>query len=88
MEEINFLIDTSLGEVDVTLYADGWAAMTFVEQDEDDPVMVEELVHGSDEVRQGLITLGLPEDEATELAEELWDELDEKEQSERAGPSP
>ncbi|MGH2807787.1 MAG: hypothetical protein ACRDKT_10990 [Actinomycetota bacterium] len=83
MEEIDFLIDTSLGEVDVTLYADGWGAFTFTEQS-DDPVMAEVFVKGVDEVAEGLTTLGLPAAEAVELAEELWDELDENEQRERA----
>lgn len=82
MEEINFLIDTSLGEVDVTLYGDGWGAFSFVEE-ADDPVLAEVFVKGADEVAEGLQTLGLPDDEAAELAEELWEELDEKEQRER-----
>jgi hypothetical protein len=83
MEEIDFLIDTSLGEVDVTLYGDGWGAFTFVEETED-PVLAEVFVKGPDEVAEGFQTIGLPTDEATELAEELWEELDENEQRERA----
>ena len=83
MEEINFLIDTTMGEVDVTLYADGWASFSFTEETED-PTLVEEFVRGPAEVQSGLQTLGLTDDEAEELAEELWEELDETEQAERS----
>ena len=83
MEDIDFLVDSSLGEVEVLLLADGWASFRLLD-DSNDPLLVEDIVRKATDVARCLITVGLPAPEADELATELWDELDETEQQERA----
>jgi len=83
MEQIDFVIESSIGDVSVQLGSDGWTSFTLLDPG-DDPVIVEEIVRKEPDVATGLVTLGLPQDEANELATELWDELDENEQAERA----
>ena len=83
MEQIDFVIESSLGDVSVQLGDDGWTAFTMLDPG-DDPLIVEEIVRKEPDVATGLVTLGLPQDEANELASELWEELDETERAERA----
>ncbi|HWL66017.1 MAG TPA: hypothetical protein VNP73_08590 [Actinomycetota bacterium] len=82
MEQIDFLVDSTLGEIEVHLNRDGWAS--FGLQETDDPLLVEDMVRKATDVARCLTTVGLPAEEASELAAELWDELDEGEQLERA----
>ena len=83
MEQIDFVIESSIGDVSVQLGSDGWTSFFLVDPG-DDPVIVEEIVRKEPDVAGGLVTLGLPQDEANELAGELWEELDENEMAERA----
>lgn len=83
MEQIDFVIESSIGEVAVQLGGDGWTSFSLLDPG-DDPLLVEEIVRKEPDVATGLVTLGLPQDEANELARELWEELDETERAERA----
>jgi hypothetical protein len=87
MEEIGFLVESSEGDLDVRLTADGWCALEFKDPG-DDPVIVENVVRTAEELASSFETIGLPADEAAELAEELWDELDVNERAERARIKP
>ena len=71
-----------MGELDVWLHADAWAQVEMCDPSPEIP-MVEEIVRTENDLRDAFTTIGLPSDEATELAEELWEELDPKERSER-----
>jgi hypothetical protein len=82
-EEIDFLVDSSIGELEVWLFEDGWASFGLQERTEDD-LLVEEVVRKETDVAACFRTLGLPSEEANQLAAELWEELDEAEQAERA----
>jgi hypothetical protein len=83
MEQIDFVVESSIGDVSVQLGSDGWTAFSLLDPG-DDPLIVEEIVRKEPDVATGLVTLGLPQDEANELAGELWEELDEAEKAERA----
>ena len=82
MESINFRVDSSLGELDLWLNADAWAQIEMCEPSPEIP-MVEQIVRSEDDLGQAFAAIGLPEDEATELAEELWEELEPQERAER-----
>jgi hypothetical protein len=88
MEQIDFVVESSIGGVAVWLFADGWASFSLQDPGED-AVLVEDIVRKESDVARCFVTLGLPSEEADELAAELWDELDETEQTERASiPAP
>lgn len=84
MEEIVFVVESTRGDMEVRLLRDGWTRLEFQEPDEG-AVIVEDIVRNDKDLAQSMRTLGLPEDEAEELAQELWDELDDDERAERAG---
>lgn len=64
------------------LGADTWAQIEMCDPSPDVP-MVEEIVRSANDLRDAFATIGLPSDEATELAEELWEELEPEERRER-----
>lgn len=88
MEEIGFVVESSLGELEVKLLRDGWTRVQFLEP-VDDAVIVEEITRHEGDLAEALKTLGIPGNEAAELANELWEELTEEERKERANtPGP
>ena len=82
MEHLNFLVDTSLGEIDVWLYDHGLAELEFRSKSPQFP-SVESPCRHAVELAGLFQTMGLPAEEAHELATELWSELDESERTER-----
>lgn len=82
METINFRVDSSLGELDVWLKADAWARVEMCDPSPEIPI-VEEIVRSEADLGQAFATLGVPADEATELAGELWEELEPEDRAER-----
>lgn len=83
MEDIGFFMESSLGDLEVRLLRDGWTRIEFQDPGED-PVIIEDIIRTDADLAAALESLGIPKDEAAELAKELWDELDETEQTERA----
>lgn len=82
VETINFRVDSSLGELDVWLNADTWVKVEMCDPSPDIPI-VEEIVRSESDLGDAFTTLGLPAEEAKELAEELWEELEPQERAER-----
>jgi hypothetical protein len=82
MEYVRFLVDSSLGELEVQLFDDGWTAIDLSFPSGEAP-SVEDIARDNNDLAEGFQSMGLPEDEAKELAVELWDELSDEERSER-----
>lgn len=87
VEEVGFYVESSLGELNVRLMRDGWTSISFVEPGPD-AVIIEDIVRTESDLAECFRTLQLPDGESQELAEELWDELDEEERRDRAKQLP
>lgn len=83
MNYVRFLVDSSLGELEVQLFDDGWTGIDLSAGTPKAP-SVEDIVRDSSDLAKGFESMGLPDDEAKELATELWNELDDEERNERS----
>lgn len=83
MDYVRFLVDSSLGELEVQLFDDGWTSVDFSAPTPGAP-SVEDLLRDSGDLAKGFESMGLPENEAKELATELWNDLSDEERSERS----
>jgi len=83
MEEIRFLVDSSVGELEVQLFDDGWTTIDPTSPTPDS-TSVEDIIRNEQDLAQAFEAMGVPADEAVELAEELWSELSHEEKKERA----
>jgi hypothetical protein len=83
MNYVRFLVDSSIGELEVELFEDGWTGIELSAR-KPGSSSVENIVRRSDDLAKGFGAMGLPEDEADALGKELWNELDEEERKERS----
>ena len=83
MNYVRFLVDSSVGELEVQLFEDGWTGIDLSAPTPGAP-SVEHIVRDCADLAEGLKSMGLPEDESNELATELWGELGEDERNERS----
>ncbi len=80
---VRFLVESSIGTLEIQLFEDGWAGIDLASHRRGAP-SVEDRIRNSDDMTRALISLGLPEVESNELAVELWRELTEDERQARS----
>ncbi len=83
MDHVRFLVESSVGELEVELFVDGWVAID-ISSDGPGARAAENIIRNSDELARAFASLGVPEPEATEAASELWGQLDADEREARA----
>ena len=82
MEYVRFVVEASLGEIEVQLFEDGWTGID-LSSDSGTP-SVEDRIRNSNDLTRAFISLGLPDLESKELAVELWAELSDEERQARS----
>lgn len=76
------MVDSSKGELDVWLSPDGPTSVDFTNPAPDSPSAEYPVRHEAD-LAECFRVMGVPHEEAQELARELWAELSEEEREER-----
>lgn len=74
LDYIRFLVDSSVGELEVQFFEDGWAGIDLPSRGRD-VLSVEDRMRNSDDLAEGFKSMGVPGPEAKELATELWSQL-------------
>ena len=74
LDYIRFLVDSSVGELEVQFFEDGWTGIDLSSRGRDAP-SVEDRMRTPDDLADGFKSMGVPDPEATELATELWAQL-------------
>ena len=83
MDYVRFLVESSIGELEIQLFEDGWTDIDLSSQDRGAP-SVEDRIRNSDDLTQAFISMGVPVGESKDLAVELWSELTNGERQERS----